>query len=323
MMRELKRRCFLSSASRLAVLMGLFGCFIMPLQVMAEQPRIDVIGGTFAHHKAVFDAMHQTLEHDSKGSFILDYHLVDQYRPVHDTPPILRVAVGTEAARLLSQTADTVPQFYILLLPEQYWALSFAAQTQRSALFLGQPAARYLALVQQAMPQRKSVGVILGPISSKRQAELQQEAKRLQLDLHSATIRAVDELPAALNQLAKLSDVLLTLPDPVVVNPETARTLILTSYQQGISLVGYSRALVKAGALMAVHTTPEQFGRELAGIVQAIGQGDHARLPEPDYSAYFVVSVNYQLARALDLSISPENQLLEQLQLQEMRHETR
>ena len=117
----------------------------------------------------------------------------------------------------------------------------------------------------------------------------------------------------ALEKLLGEVQVLLTLPDSTVVNSKTAKTLILNAYLRRIPIVGYSRAFVKAGALLAVHSTPQELGRQ-AGEVLARALGPQAtRLPLTAHPSYYSVSVNYQVARALDIDLPTEDELLKAL----------
>ncbi|MEW6647324.1 MAG: ABC transporter substrate binding protein [Pseudomonadota bacterium] len=294
----------------------LFCLLAIPLLAVAELPRVVVVGGENTHHRAVFAAMRQVLGRDSARYEVI-YRTIEQYRPDSTTGAVLRVAVGTAAARTLGAAPDAAPLLCVLLPRDDYLALPQPAGGEMSGLFLEQPLPRYLALLRLALPQHEQVGAVLGPVSSALAADLQQAGYRQQLQITTASITAERELTAALEQVARPAGVLLALPDPVVVNADTARTLIMTAYHKGIALVGYSQALAKAGALMAVHSTPEQFGQEAGEMVRAALSASPVRLPPARHPAYFTVSVNYQVARALELNLPPEDRLVARLRQQE------
>lgn len=298
------------------LLAALCCCLMAPAIGAQAVPHIAVVGGSAKYHQAVFNALRQTLKGGSEHR--LTYETLDELRAHSGAPPLLRVAIGREAARQISRMDDAVPRLYVLISEEDYRALPTSTAAPSSALFLGQPLRRYLALIATALPQRNALGVPLGPISARHVDELQRAAKSLRLSVYAQTIQTSAELPDALQKIPQAISVWLTLPDPVVVNSGTARTLIMSAYQQGKALVGYSQALVKAGALMALHTTPEQFGQE-AGEMLLPMLADKAvkALPPARYSHSFSVSVNYQLAQALQLSIPPESELLQRLLQQE------
>jgi ABC-type uncharacterized transport system substrate-binding protein len=275
-----------------------------------------VVGGENTYHRAVFAAMRQVLER-TPADYELTYRTLEQYQSSAEPAPAMLVSVGTAAARALAAAPRSAPLLCTLLPRGDYLQLPRAGAAEMSGLYIEQPVPRYLALVRLALPQRTGIGAVLGPVSSSLSGELQTVGARLRQPVNTVTIGAERELAAALEQVGTPAGVLLALPDPVVVNADTARTLILTAYHRGIALVGYSQALAKAGALMAVHTTPEQFGQEAGEMVQAALTAAPLRLPPARFPSYFTVSVNYQVARALELNLPPEEQLMHQLQQQE------
>ncbi|WP_172600503.1 ABC transporter substrate-binding protein [Sulfurivermis fontis] len=295
----------------------LFCLLAMPLLAVAELPRVLVVGGENTYHWAVFAAMRQALARDS-AHYELVYRTVEQYRSDSGSRPVLRVAVGVAAARTLSAAREDAPLLCVLLPRDDYLALARSAGTEMSGLFLEQPLSRYLALLRLALPQRDQVGAVLGPVSAALAADLRQAGERQRLQITTASITAERELTAAMEQVMRPSGVLLALPDPVVVNADTARTLIMTAYHRGIALVGYSQALAKAGALMAVHSTPEQFGQDAGEMVRAALSASPVHLPPARHPAYFTVSVNYQVARALELNLPPEDRLAALVRQQEV-----
>lgn len=303
-------------AGRMPVPVLLFCLLLSPLVALASAPRVVVVGGENAYHRAVFAAMRQTLERGPLR-YELTYRTLEQYQASSDPTPALLVTVGTPAARVLAAAPSAAPLLCTLLPRDDYLTLPRTGPIAISGLYIEQPLLRYLALLRLALPQRDRIGAVLGPISSSLNDELHAAGHRLQLQVGTIAIAEERELAAALEQVGTPSGVLLALPDPVVVNADTARTLILTAYHRGIALVGYSQALAKAGALMAVHSTPEQFGQEAGEMVHAALSVAPARLPPARYPSYFSVSVNYQVARALDLNLPPEEQLVRLLQQQE------
>lgn len=285
-------------------------CVLFPLHpLLADGLQIDVVGSNAAYHHGVHDAIRQVFL-DRGTSIRVEYHLLDAYEPAVQKLPVMQIALGRDAARVLSRSDSTLPLLFVLIDREEYLDLQLLEGRMASGLFLGQPLRRYLSLMRIALPEHDRLGAVLGPHSSLHLAELQQTAAENHLDLLTVRIDAAEQLPQGLKQVSREKGVLLALPDPVVVNADTARTLILTAYQQGLGLIAFSRALVKAGALMAVHSTPQQYGREAGELALAFIGGQAEEMPPPRYPSYFSVSVNYQLAQALGLRIQSEKELM-------------
>lgn len=89
---------------------------------------------------------------------------------------------------------------------------------------------------------------------------------------------------------------------------------MITAYRYQDPMIGFSQAYVKAGALAAVYTTPEQTGKQVGEIAMRALGGKVVLLSPPKYPKHFSVSVNYQVARSLDISIGDEADILQRLQ---------
>jgi ABC-type uncharacterized transport system substrate-binding protein len=228
--------------------------------------------------------------------------------------PDLIVAVGVSAAQELAAQNLSIPVLAVLI-PRQAFEKIARQRDHKlfSAVFLDQPLARQMELIRLALPDRGRVGVVLGPDSLWAQKSLQAAASGAKLGLAVEKISAAEELLPALQRVLADSDVLLAVPEPLVFNKGTVQSLLLTTYRYQEPVIGFSHAYVKAGALASVHTTPEQVGRQAGEVVSRVLVSRPAWLPPPEYPKYFSVSVNYQVARSLGLSIGDEAVLLQKL----------
>lgn len=225
----------------------------------------------------------------------------------------LVVAIGAVAAYRVAALASGPPVLFTLI-PIQTWdalKLKSPAVEPRSAVCLDQPAERLLRLVRIALPKRNRIGLVLSGDSSRLLGPLQRAASGLGFAVTWEAIESQSQLLPALQRVLAESDVLLTLPDPGVLNRDTAQAILLTSYRHHEPVIGYSQAYVSAGALAAVHTTPAQIGRQTAeNISEWLLSG---KLPAWQLPKYFEVSVNYHVARSLGIDLPPETELLEKL----------
>ena len=182
-----------------------------------------------------------------------------------------------------------------------------------SALYLDQPAVRRMALIRHALPGRKRVGVLFGPESSDAVRALQAAAREQGLQLETERVASAEALLPALKRVLAESDTLLVLPDAQITNKNTAQSILLTSYRAQDPVVAYSKSYVNAGALAAVYSTPAQIGQQAAEFLVQLVQAKTLMLPPPQYPKYFTVSVNYQVARSLGLTIEDEATLLQRI----------
>ena len=192
------------------------------------------------------------------------------------------------------------------LIPEETYHALLQANPRRegstSAVYIEQPVQRNLELVRVALPGRKP-GILLGPQSGALEKQLNQASEELNIPLYLKTLKPKENLVTALDQVLKNCNVLVAFADPEVSNSVTARHLLLTSYRYGIPVVAYSRAYVRAGALMAGYSTPEQFARQAAEMLVRAVHSKHEDVPAPEFPRYFSVDINQNVARSLGIDL--------------------
>ena len=170
-----------------------------------------------------------------------------------------------------------------------------------TALYLDQPLSRQLDLLRLALPKGRRVGVVWGPESVSLQGALSAALQQRGMDLVEGSVNDGSPLIHALHAALQDTDVLLAMADGAVYNSATVSNILLTSYRARTPVVAFSPAYVKAGALMAVHTTPGQAGLQLAGMAAHFLQA--GALGASQYPGNFTVSTNDYVARSLGLSL--------------------
>lgn len=226
------------------------------------------------------------------------------------------VAVGTAAQRGLQDlfAVDTTPPPLLAILVPRL-AFERIADPARlrggslSAVFLDQPPARHMELIRLALPAVRNVGILVSAESKAHGAGLEKAARERGMHLATSQV-GQDGLFPALQSLLAEAEVLLALPDPAVFNSQTAANILTAAYRRHVPLVGFSPAYVKAGALLALYSTPAQVGARGAELLrQALPAKS---LPPPQSPREFVVTINRDVARSLGLALD-ESPLMEQL----------
>lgn len=228
------------------------------------------------------------------------------------------VTVGSKATQAVSAMDLRVPVLSTLIPKAGYEEIVRKRKDKPdprffSTVYLDQPIARQLDLIRTALPEKKRVGVILGPESGRMLEVLQAETQSRGLRLHAVRIGAESELFPALQNVLGEADVLLSLPDSLVFNARTIQSILVTTYRLQIPVIGFSPNYVQAGALMAAHSTPAQLARQVTEILSRLSAAA-PWLPAPQYPAYFSVMVNDHVARSLDLVIEKEETLAAKLE---------
>lgn len=228
------------------------------------------------------------------------------------------VAVGVGAAEALA-TLPERPPVLAILVPRAWYLktgrarLSSGSRRSQSVIYLDQPFERQARLIRLALPDVRRVGVLLSAEQSGLVSELDEALRAQRLSLVYATLTGDERLITPLETVLSEADLLLALPDPLVFNRNTAQSIFLTSYRYRDPVLGYSRSLTRAGALLSLYSSPAQIGRQAAEWIGSAIQGGSVHLPPPAYPRYFSVATNDQVARSLGFTLPSEADLEKRL----------
>lgn len=293
--------------------------FVVTKVAASASPRIVAItSGTSPVYEQVIEQINRTLTDTctDKGMACLT---VDQVvRATDETKDIvsivgenssnLIITLGTRAAKSVADASVNIPTLYTLLPESIFNKLPNCCPLKTSAIFLNQPLDRQIDLIRTALPKHRRLGVIYGPSSRYAEPQIKALAKRAGLELESVMVESRADVGAALRRLLKRIDVLLALPDPEVYSKQTVFNVLLSSYHNGVPVVGFSKGYVKAGALLALYSTPEQIGRHIAKVVQQYFSSGQ-QLPPPQYPEDFSVLINESVAHSFKIRLPAETLL--------------
>nr|WP_315496211.1 ABC transporter substrate binding protein [uncultured Rhodoferax sp.] len=167
------------------------------------------------------------------------------------------------------------------------------------AVYLDQPFGRQLDLMHHALPDVKRVGVLWGQESLLQQANLQAAAQARGVELVAGVVPTSTSLFTGLKTVLDGADVLLAVADPQVYNGATISNILLATYRARVPMVAFSPAYVKAGAMLAVYSTPRQIGVQAGALARTVLQG--GAVPASQYPLEFSVAVNEHVARSLGM----------------------
>ncbi len=241
-------------------------------------------------------ALHQAFESRT------DINLLPNAAGVREADVI--IAVGAKAAERYIDS----PRPVLNVLVSRAWVDSVGKPDKRqiSGIYFDQPIDRQLALLHAALPQARSVGVLVSADSAALQS-LRRLSDETRISLHVQQSRMPDRLFGDLSALLGVSDALLVLPDAAIYRSDTIRNILLETYRQRVPMIGLSQHYVRAGALCAVYSTPLQIANQTARAVAQFAKT--GKLPDYQYPQEFEVAVNTQVARSLGLTIKSAEQL--------------
>lgn len=180
-----------------------------------------------------------------------------------------------------------------------------------STIYLDQPVERQLSLIAAAFPGRDRVGVLFESPPPDELYQLRESVSEHGLGLYEQEVGTKTSVFDALQNVLKHSDVLLALPVPAVYNSSSLRNILVSTYQAGIPLVGFSSAYVKAGAICAVFSSPAQFASQAGMIVRKFIET--GALPSAQYPKFYEVSVNERVAHSLGININNPDELAKKI----------
>lgn len=273
-----------------------------------------VLSDDSAPYEEAYQAIRTRLE--ERGHGVSRLH-ADRLDAAALEPSSLVVAIGVNATEALIPLSSRRAVLAILV-PRDWFQTRAQPELLRagakavSAIYVDQPIARQARLIRLAFPDARRIGVVTGEKQEALLKRLDAELRRQGLVLVHETVSAPRALIPTLESVLAASDLLLALPDPVAFSRGTAQSVFLTSYRYRDPVLGYSRSLTRAGALLSLYSTPEQVGRQAAEWIESRWLPTSS-LPEAAHPAHFSVSANQQVARSLGVALPAEAILLERL----------
>lgn len=308
-----KRRFALSQALRVVLLVAL----LLPLSTFAvdSQRLAVVLSAESALYNELLEAVRNELSGElAAGAVVLETRVLSGDGDAPELPPAdLILTVGSRATRAVCEMAETPPVLAALVPRTMVAALRAAGHAPRSVIYLDQPPARLLGLGRALFPAARQAGMLVGPALREELPDYRQVAARNRFALAVQGVEEGANASASIRQLLDESDLVVAPYDPLVFNTDTAKWLLYMAYQRGLPVLGFSLSYVRAGALAAVYSTPEQMGRQAAESVRRWLRDGVRTLPQATYPAYFSVAVNHSVARTLGVEAPAPEVLMQKL----------
>jgi hypothetical protein len=176
-----------------------------------------------------------------------------------------------------------------------------------SSIYIDQPIDRQLRLIAAAFPDRNNLGVLYAAPIPDEIGELKLKSAEYGFSLYADEINPNVSLFQEIQELLKHSDVFLSLPSPTIFNSSTLRNILVSTYQAGVPMVGFSSSLVKAGAMCGVFTSPAQIANQASAVI--LNFGTTGTLPAAQYPKFYDVVVNERVAQSMNITIQSADEL--------------
>jgi len=226
----------------------------------------------------------------------------------------LIIAIGSQTTKTLLEANINTP-ILSALIPRHISSSLNAKYPDRknwSSLLIDQPLNRQFHLITALLGENKKTGVLLGPYTKDLTKTLQNISAKSPHKIKIEEIENSDELTSALKALSNKSNILLTLPDPVIYNKSTIRGVLLLAYRNKLPIIGFSKAYVRAGAIAAIYSKPEQISEQITIISDNYFTNNEFEKKEY-YPDTFSVALNKNIARSLGIKLSTNKAIIQQI----------
>jgi len=217
----------------------------------------------------------------------------------------LIIAAGSTALRQVLSRGGSTPVIATLIPRQAYDKLvaeSGSRNRRLTAIYLDQPPARQASFLRQLLPGKNRIGMLISAETRAQSSQFQHAFNAAGLILDSEESDTDRTLLPALSTLLSRVNVLLATPDTSIYKRDNIKAILVTTYRYQRPVVAFSAALVNAGALAALYSTPAQIARQSAELVLAFNN----TLPAPMPPSQFAVQINQNVAQALNLNLPDE-----------------
>lgn len=269
--------------------------FIVWLPLGAQATVLFVVPSYSPKIMMMVNSTNQALQTDIDIRLVEDTSVIDtqMYRAV--------VLVGAQV--LVRWQAIDVPTVAVLSSRQQVQKTTYPLV---SAIYAEPSMHQQILLAETIVGPSNKIGILL------QQSEQLEECgiDAAELEYHPLVVASISKygsLNSALRALMKESSVLVGTYDTELYSNENIKNILITAYRNNQALVGPSVAYLRAGAIASVYSSADDIAKRLSEILQ---QGLTTGVwPEADYSPYFQVMLNQQVARSLNIELPNEKQL--------------
>jgi putative tryptophan/tyrosine transport system substrate-binding protein len=220
------------------------------------------------------------------------------------TGPTVYVALGLAAFQAALEVNLRAPLLALYVSSEQYHSLNAMHRTAQdralvTAIFAESSPLHQMQLIRAIFSRELVVGVMLSENTAHLETSLQLAAKTHHLQME---IQRFEQATNVVRTIARFNttDVLLAIPDRQIFAAETLRNLLESTYRRRQPVIGFSAALVRAGALASAYASVEDTTVQAIQVIEQLMEG---KIPAAQYPMYWRVVVNDSVARSLNIPI--------------------
>ncbi|MBX3122369.1 MAG: hypothetical protein KF854_04800 [Nitrospira sp.] len=303
----MRRLIHLIAALGIALTLSALGLIASPDSACAESGRIVVLSGQdLKPYQDVLAGLQQSLTkqginlaveiHAAQGAPSTANVLED----IKKNGARLVVTLGSAATQAAVREVGQVPILATMIVT----ADDIKAASNATAVLLDFPLDLQMQWLHRIVPAANTVGVLFNPKENQTKVNhALRIAKENGLSLVTQAVDTPRALPDALENLSRHVDALWGISDSVVMTPQTAEPILLSTLRNKVPLAGLSASWVKAGALYALDRDYLDIGNQCGDIAGKILGGTSASSLAPIFPRKVTYSVNLKTAGAMNLEL--------------------
>lgn len=289
---------------------GLLGCFLAAILALAPASALSQRVWPYTAYVAgsgnsVFDQHFRLALQDVLGHRVSVMPLPSRISDRLAGSPV--VALGAPALTGLHRSGGAIS--VLAAFVERPFMQKYAENHKGriSAVYQDVPLIRQALIGQAILPQATRVALLATDESASVCNMLLDQLPSYGLEGRVFLVESEDELVPVLIQALAFGDFIVATPDQAIYNSRTIKHILLTAYRHNRIVIGPSQAYVKAGSLASGYATFPATVRMVASYLETyFATGE---FPAPGYPDEYLVAVNRQVARSLDIPLPGNPQI--------------
>jgi putative ABC transport system substrate-binding protein len=295
----------------IALIMSVLRLIASPDSVCAESGRIVVLNGQdLKPYQDVLAGLQQSLYkqginlpvevHALQGNPTMTQSVLAD---IKKNGARLVVTLGSAATQAAVREVGHLPLMATMIVT----ADDIKPASNATAVLLEFPLDIQMQWLRRIVPAANSIGVLFNPKENQTKvSNAMRVAKETGLTLVTQAVDTPRSLPDALENLSRNVDALWGISDSVVMTPQTAEPILLSTIRNKIPLAGLSTSWVKAGALYALDRDYLDIGVQCGEVAGKILGGASPAALTPSFPRKVTYSVNLKTAGAMNLELTQE-----------------
>ncbi len=295
-------------ALRIALILSVLRLIASPDSVCAESGRIVVLNGQdLKPYQDVLAGFQQSLSKQGINLPVEIHALQGNPAAAHDVFADIKkngarlvVTLGSAATQAAVREVGHLPLMATMIVA----ADDIKPASNATAVLLEFPLDIQMQWIRRIVPAVNSIGVLFNPKENQTKvSNALRIAKETGLTLVTQAVDTPRALPDALENLSRNVDALWGISDSIVMTPQTAEPILLSTLRNKIPLAGLSTSWVKAGALYALDRDYLDIGAQCGEVAGKIIGGASPAALAPTFPRKVTYSVNLKTAGAMNLEL--------------------